>query len=136
MKFKYLPDVATADIAFMAEGKTMDELFVNSALATSNTIMDLKSVKPKIAKQITVEEQDIERLLFAFLSEIIYFKDAELLFFSEFQIKVTGNKLSAVMKGDKYSKKMIFKNDVKAVTMHMLKIEKKDKFYSTVVLDI
>ncbi|MBU1201957.1 MAG: archease [Nanoarchaeota archaeon] len=137
MKFEYLEDVATADIAFRARGKNLNELFENCALATTDTMVDTKTVKPKVTKTITLEHNDLEQLLFLFLSEITYFKDAELLFFSKFKVNIDGNKLKAKMYGEKFNNKVIFRNDVKAITMHMLKVEKKkENYYATVVLDI
>ena len=84
MKFEYLEDVAIADIAFKAQGKDMNELFENAALATAETMMDTKSIKQKLVKEISLNEEDIEQLLFSFLSEIIYLKDAELHYFLKF----------------------------------------------------
>jgi len=136
MKFEYLEDVATADVAFKAEGKDLNELFENAAFATAETMVDTKTVKQNVVREISVEESDIEHLLFSFLAEIVYLKDAELLFFSKFKVDIKGKKLTAKMYGNKLNNKMVFKNDVKAVTMHMLKIEKKDKYYATIVLDI
>jgi|TARA_Y100000031_G_scaffold64158_1_gene71995 SHS2 domain-containing protein len=136
MKFKYLEDVATADIAFEAEGKNLNELFENAAFATAETIVDTKTVKQKILKTIKIEEEDLEHMLFSFLSEIVYLKDAESLIFSKFEVQIDKNKLTAKMFGSKINNDMDFVNDVKAVTMHMLKIEKKKKYFATVVLDI
>ena len=86
---------------------------------------------------MNLESDDLEQLLVLFLSELVYLKDAELLFFSKFEVKLKGNTLKAKILGDKYSDKMKFKNDVKAITMHLLKIEKKkETYFATVVLDI
>ncbi|MBC8500188.1 MAG: archease [DPANN group archaeon] len=136
MKYKYLDDVAIADIAFRAEGKNLNELFETAALATEDTMIDTKTIKHTLVKEIEVEEEDIEHLLFKFLSELVYLKDAELLFFSKFEVNINGNKLKAKLFGDKLNDDMIFKNDIKAITMHMLKVEKKEKYYATIVLDI
>ena len=137
MKFEYLEDVATADIAFRAQAKNLNELFEICALATSDTMVDVKTIKQKIKKNLNLESDDLEQLLVLFLSELVYLKDAELLFFSKFEVKLKGNTLKAKILGDKYSDKMKFKNDVKAITMHLLKIEKKkETYFATVVLDI
>ncbi|MFH1770419.1 MAG: archease [archaeon] len=136
MGFEYLEDVAIADLAFRADGKDMNELFENCALAVAETIADTKTIEPKIVKKLSLESTDLEQLLFIFLSEITYFKDAELLFFSKFEVKIKDKKLTAKMYGDKINSAIKKRNDVKAITMHMLKIEKKDKYYATVVVDI
>jgi SHS2 domain-containing protein len=136
-KYEYLPDVATADIAFKAQGKDLDEMFLNSALATADIMMDLNTVEPKKIKEVKLENEDLEQLLFEFLSELVFYKDAEFMFFSKFEVKISGSKLKAKMYGNTLNNKMIFKNDIKAITMHMLKIEKKkEKYIATVVVDI
>lgn len=136
MRFEYLEDVATADIAFRAEGKTLGELFENCAFAVAETIANTETINPTTTKKLSLEAMDQEQLLFIFLSELTYFKDAELLFFSKFEVKVKGNKLTAKIYGEKINKNIEMRNDVKAITMHMLKIEKKEKYYATVVIDI
>ncbi|NQU98141.1 archease [Candidatus Woesearchaeota archaeon] len=136
MRFEYLEDVATADIAFRAEGNSLNELFENAAFALAETMADTSTLKDSIIRTIEVEEEDQEHLLFSFLSEMVYLRDVELLFFSKFEVNVEGNKLSAKLYGEKLNDNISLRNDVKAVTMHMLKIQKKDKYYATVVLDI
>jgi len=143
-KYKYLEDVATADIAFEAWGDTIEELFVSCAKATTDAMVELSDVNPKVSRKVEVSEktEGVEMLLYNFLSEIIFYKDAETLFFSEFKIKITNSrtKLNATMIGEELNKKIQFKNDVKAITMHMLKIIKKNtvknKYHATIVLDI
>lgn len=137
MKYEYLEDVATADIAFKAQGETLEELFENCALATAETMADIKAIEEKHVEQLVLEEEDTEQLLYDFLAEIVYLKDAERLFFFKFKVELDGNKLTAKMFGDHVNKEMILNNDVKAVTMHKFKVWKeKNKYYATIILDI
>ncbi|MBC8495468.1 archease [archaeon] len=137
MKFVYLEDVATADVAFKAEGKNLNELFENAAMATAETLANTKTIKQKVIKRVSIEEEDIEQMLYAFLSEIVYLKDADLLFFSKFDVTINNGKLVARMYGEKVNDQIELRTDVKAVTMYMLKVEnKKDKCCATVVLDL
>ncbi len=140
-KFKYLEDVATADIAFMAEGKTLEEMFSNAALATTQAMVEVEKVNPTVERFFELESDDDEQLLYDFLSEIVFFKDSENLIFSKFQVNIDGGKLSATIFGEEFNEDMGYKVDVKAITMHMLKIEKylndkEEGFRCTVVLDI
>ncbi|MBI2147186.1 archease [Candidatus Woesearchaeota archaeon] len=145
-KYRFLPDIATADIAFDAYGKTLDALFTNAALATCATIANLKTITPRIAKAVKLENKDIERLLFELLEEIIYLKDAELLLFSAAKVAVKKDAeskggayhLTAVLKGEKINHaKHELHNDVKAVTMHLFQIAKARTGYKArVVLDV
>ena len=138
MGFKFLEDIAIADIAFEATGKDLDELFESSAEALESSMANIKKVKPKIKKEIIVSKETVEELLFDFLNELVYLKDAELLLFSKFSVKINGKKLHAEVLGDKIdSKTQELDNDVKAVTLHGFKVEKtKDGWKTKIILDV
>ena len=77
MPYKFLEDVATADIAFEATGRDLPELFVAAAEATMNVMIDnLDAVESCETRQIELSNDNVEMLLFDFLQELIYFKDA------------------------------------------------------------
>jgi len=52
-KFKFLPH--TADIKFQAYGKTLEEVFENSALALKEILVEDEKVKKNIKKNISVK---------------------------------------------------------------------------------
>jgi len=141
-RFKILKEVATADIAFEAYGSSLSELFENSALATTSVMVDANTLSEDIKKDIILRNNEIERLLFDFLNEIIFLKDAEMLLFKAVNIHVKEMQgkfsLNAVLSGEKINReKHNLKIDVKAITLHMFRIEKKkNKYTATVVLDI
>ena len=142
MPYKFLDDIAIADVAFEASGKSLEELFESAALAVTNTqVKDLKSVKQKISKEIKVESDSIEMLLFNFLQELIFYKDAELLLFNKFDIKITQNK-KYKLKAKAYGEKLDMKKhellvDVKAVSLHNYKVEEtKEGWKADVILDV
>ena len=129
MPYKFFEDIAIADVAFEATGKTEEKMFESAALAVTNTMVkDLKSVKNKVTNRITVNGNDIQTLLFNFLQELIFLKDAKLLLFSKFDIKMSkGKKMKLTVKasGEKLDmKKHELLVDVKAVSMHNYKVEK------------
>ena len=139
MKYKFLPDVAIADVAFEAYGKTLEELFENAALATESVQVDLKSVKKTETKSIEVKGDDVKDLLFNFLQELVYLKDAEQLLFSAFKVTIAkdASMLKALCEGEQIADHHRLESDVKAVTLHMFDIVKRGtKFVATVVLDI
>ena len=142
MPYEFLEDLAIADVAFEATGKTIEELFESAALAVNNTqVKDLKSVKQKISKEIKVESDSIEMLLFNFLQELIFLKDTELLLFSKFDIKITQGK-KYKLKSKAYGEKLDMKKhellvDVKAVSLHNFKVEEtKEGWKADVILDV
>ena len=82
MKFKFLEKVAIADIAFEAYGKNLNELFTNVAMAVAETMAEVKTVEPKFKKEIKLENEKIDGLLFDFVGELIYLKDKDAFVFS------------------------------------------------------
>tara|TARA_Y100000310_G_scaffold345729_1_gene468917 strand:- start:2032 stop:2451 length:420 start_codon:yes stop_codon:yes gene_type:complete len=139
MSYKFLDDVSIADITFEAKGKNLNELFESCALATFDSMVNLKTVKAKIKKEIKLEEENIENLLFNFLEELIFLKDAKYILFNKFKVDIKENKkLKALVNGEKINiKKHDLKVDVKAVTMHKFKVEKKGNMWKAfVILDV
>src|SRR5204863_7314839 len=78
MPYHYLEDIGTADIAFEATGCDLSELFRDAADATMNVMIDnVDAIQPRETRQIELPSDEIDMLLFDFLQELIYFKDAE-----------------------------------------------------------
>jgi len=143
MPYEFLEDIAIADVAFEATGKTIEELFESSALAVTNTMVkDLKSVKQKVTKTIEVKADALEMLLFNFLQEIIFYKDAELLLFNKFDITIAQEKNKYKLKTKARGEKLDMKKhellvDVKAVSLHNFKVEETKKGWKAdVILDV
>lgn len=132
MPYTYLPDVSLADVAFEATGQTLAEMFESAGLAVTNTMVkDLGTVKTGATKKIALEAETLDRLLFDFLQEFVYWKDKSLLIFSKIKVKIDEptkrNKnyfLTASLSGEKISmKKHEMLVDVKAITWHLFKVE-------------
>ncbi len=139
MKFEFLPDVAIADIAFRAEGKTREELFENCALATTACMVKIAKIPLTKKKKIIVEGTGDKELLYNFLEEIVYIKDVEGLLFGKFSVKFSHGELEAECIGSPIGKigRGNLDKDVKAITMHMFEIKKeKENWVATVVVDI
>lgn len=138
MTYKFLEGITTADVAFEAEGKTLNELFESCAQATFEVMVKLENVKPKIAKEIELEEESVDKLLYSFLEELIYLKDVEAMVFSKFELNVTETTLFCTAWGEGIdSKKQAMGSDVKAVTLHKFKVWKEGlRWKAIVVLDI
>jgi len=139
MAFKFLEDIATADVAFQATGRTLEELFESCGLATMQVMADLKSVDKDVKKEIKIKADSVEMLLKKFLDELIFIKDSELLLFSKFDTKIKKNgsyQLNATALGEKIDvKKHKLGVDVKATTMHMFEVTG-PPWKARVILDI
>jgi len=138
-KFEFI-DITTSDVAFLAYGKNLNELFANSALAMFEVMINTKQIKPKIERRVGVKGNDLESLMFNWLNELLVYVDGENLVFSEFEVKVDGQKfeLEANCRGEVINtKKHETRTHVKACTYHKMKIEKiNGKWRAQVILDI
>ncbi len=143
MPYEFLEDVATADIAFSAWGETLEETFRAAADATLNVMVEnLGSVQPKERRELRLENSQLDLLLFDFLQEIIYYKDAENLMLraTKVEIQEEGNKfiLRAGAWGERLDpKRHLPRVDVKAVTLHRFRLEKTgEEWKAFIILDI
>ena len=143
MPYKFLEEIGTADIAFEAVGRDLPELFRDAADATMNVMIDnLDAIEPRETRNIELSNEKIDMLLFDFLQELIYFKDAERLLLRTREVRIderdqkwfliaeaAGEPLDAVRHHQRA--------DVKAVTLHDFSVEKEDGGWKArVLLDI
>lgn len=140
-KYRFLEDVAIADIAYEAYGKDLNELFENAAFAVFELSANLDTVDAKQKVEFELENQTIENLLYDFLSEILFLKDSKYMVFKKVKVLIKENKkyqLKALLEGDTINpQKQQLENDIKAVTMHMFEVKKdKNGYKATVVVDI
>jgi SHS2 domain-containing protein len=140
MPFKFIEDIAIADVAFEATGKDLNELFKSAAQAVIESMANPKTVKPVVTKKFKKKAKTIDSLLFEFLEEIVYLKDKDAIVFHDVDAKVDEKKMEvrATLRGDSIQReKQELHQDVKAVTMHYYLVEKKnDVWKANVVLDI
>ena len=141
-RYKIHEDKATADIAFSTQGKDLNELFENAAFAVFEVMADLSTIESKGSKKFEFESGSIQNLLFDFLSEIVYLKDAEYMVFKDSKVSIAEKgkkyKLKAEVFGEGIDQeKHSLKCDVKAITLHMFSVEKAKKGWEAfVVVDI
>ena len=139
--FIYIDSVAPSDCAYRAFGATLEELFANAARAVTTVMVEPDSVALSRVVEIELKAATETDLLYNWLEEIVYLKDAENLFLVDFEVNIGGtenNRLKARARGDRidYNSQRI-NVDVKAVTMHKFKLEKHvDGWEAFVVLDL
>ncbi|MEM0372669.1 MAG: archease [archaeon] len=133
-KFEAL-DIATADMAFAAYGKTKEEMFENAAKALFSVMFETKEISAKEKRGIILEHEDDVILLHDFLSELLYLFDTEHIIFTKFNVKINNGKLTSEAFGEKYDeKKHKFIIDVKAITYHKMEIKKEKNLWKCVVI--
>ena len=140
-EYIFLDGIATADVAIESRGDTLEELFTASAMATFEVMADTSGIQPEIKKVLHLENSEIDGLLFDWLAEIIYLKDAECMLFGKYNIKITKNtnyQLDAEILGEEINQsKHDLRCDVKAITFHLFEVYEKDgKWISRFILDI
>ena len=149
-KFKFLEH--TADRKFQAFGKTLEEVFENSALALFNIIYDKKISENKKFK-ISVKGKDLENLMYNFLEEFLVLIDSKNFLPSKitnFKLNTLRNtprrgikginkktlKINAEVIGDDAKDYNVIEH-VKAITYNEMFVKKeKGKWIAQVVLDI
>ena len=143
MPYRYLEDIAIADVAFEARGKTLVELFTASADALMNVMVeDLATIRSRETLEIGVAQEEADLLLFDFLNELIFHKDARRLLLRVSSLTISRQdgrfSLRAFLSGEEIDPARHRLNvDVKAVTLHRFRVEETDTGWeATVVLDI
>ena len=143
MPYHYLEHVATADAAFEAWGATPEELFTAAADATLNVMLaDLETVRKEREVTIDIKNVEMDLLLFDFLNELVFYKDARRLLLRVDSLTIApcpdGFALHAIASGDEIDfSRHDLSADVKAVTLHRFKVEETaEGWRASVVLDI
>jgi len=130
MKKKYEFFDHTADAKFKAYGKTLEEAFANSALATTAIMTDITKIKPVTIRNMHIEAKTKEALLYDFLEEILYYLDTEGFLLSNVKeihiLKTEKYVLDVILEGDYAEKGYDVNTAIKAVTYNDMKIEEKE----------
>ena len=143
MPYRYLPDIAIADVAFEAWADSPAALFMAAADATMNVMVaDLETIEEQEVRSLCVEESELDLLLFQLLQELIFLKDAQRLLLRVRDLEIRqiddGYALEAEARGEEIDPaRHDLVVDVKAVTLHRFRVEQTAKGWeATVILDI
>jgi len=141
--YRYLEEIATADVAFEAWGATREETFLAAADATLNTMVEeIGTVAPRERRAFSLTADSLDLLLFELLQELVYFKDADQLLLRVRDLRIeetgTGYRLDAEAIGETIDPgRHSLLADVKAVTLHRLSVETSPSgCRAVVVLDV
>jgi SHS2 domain-containing protein len=143
MPYTYLEEIGTADIAFEATGRDLPELFGAAADATTNVMIDnIEAIEPRKARRIELSSDQLDMLLFDFLQELIFLKDAERLLLRMQDVRIDERDenyfLKATAEGEPLDAERHHQRaDVKAVTLHGFSVERTEGGWNArVLLDI
>lgn len=131
----------TADIGIRAYGKDLNKVFENAATGMFDIITDLDKVQSVGEYRVNIEAQDLEQLLVDWLSELLYIHTVKSVMFSGFSVDIKEEKGEWLLKGsasgENYDEsKHPYNTEIKAVTHHILKIERNDVWKTQVLFDI
>ena len=129
----------TADVGIVAHGADLRALFANAAQGMFSLMADLSGVEEREQRSIEVEARDRDGLLVSWLTELLYYLDAEEMLFRRFEIdELSETKLRGRAFGERIDRdRHDLRFGVKAVTRHMLEIAPENGGYrATVLLDI
>jgi SHS2 domain-containing protein len=140
-KFNFIDH--TADIAVEVEGNTIEDLFVASAFAWQESVIEKDEIKLSDTREINIEELSYEELLVCFLDELNF------LLLTKKWIPGRINKIEIKKRGDKFiltadvsgenvdEKKHHLKVEIKAVTFHQMEIRKvNNEYFTRIIFDI
>lgn len=127
----------TADIGIKVYGKTIEELFKNSAYGLYK-IIEIKYEGEERPVEIKLESDEIEGLLVKFLNELIYYIETKRLGDDIERIEIEKDDKNFKLKAKVNMKNVkSIKKEVKSATYHNLKIEKKGDIYTaTIIFDL
>jgi SHS2 domain-containing protein len=142
--YKYLPDIALADIAFEAQGETLTELFEACGHALTAVMVDSATLADALEMHFECEGETLEECLHAWLEELVYLKDTSGVLAKGFRIAIgkrhgaNHTHLLTTLSGETIDRQRhALGQDVKAVTYHMFEVREEDGlFRARVVLDI
>lgn len=135
----------TADVGIKVRGRTLKELFENSAKGMFGVIRGTETahashnVAERRKIEIKKEADGFEELLVDWLSELLYIFNKDNIIFSSFNIIRLNNKeILGEAAGEKIGPAQAdFQVEIKAVTFHGLKIKKsKAGFNCSIIFDV
>jgi SHS2 domain-containing protein len=140
--FRFLEDIALADIAFEAEGDSIEELFQGCTQALLEVMADPRTVAASWERRIVKTDAALDDLLVEWLSEIVYWKDAAGVVFHEAPLRLTREngswKVDATLIGAAVDQTVqTLRNDVKGITRHLYSLGQEGLVWKArVVVDV
>ncbi|OGW31531.1 MAG: hypothetical protein A2X54_03805 [Nitrospirae bacterium GWF2_44_13] len=140
MKIFDIIDIS-GDVGIRAFGKSIEEVFKNSAIGMYSLITDLEGVKADKNISISVESNSLEGLLVSWLNELVFQFDTYNFIGKDITISafsIQPSALKAEIRGEEFdTERHERKLLIKAATYHRLKVEKAgDVWQADIIFDI
>ena len=129
----------TAEIGIKAYGKNEEELFSNLAEGMFSIAAGLENVKPEVSCNFEASAENVQELVFMYLSRLLYLFETKNILFCRFEIdrlelgkRITGKAWGEPINREKHR----LLRDIKAVTFHNLEVKKNKVWTARVIFDI
>jgi SHS2 domain-containing protein len=140
--FRFLEEIALADIGFEAEGESVEEVFRGATQALLESMANPTTVLGGWERAIERLDVDPSTLLFDWLSEVVYWKDAAGVVFREAPLTLTREGEDWLLRArligapvDQQTQEL--HADVKAVTKHLYELKQTGSCWKVrAVLDV
>lgn len=131
----------TADAGYLAYGSTLEESFENAGLAMLEVMTRTSQIQKVEKREIEVKSEDKVSLLYDYLEELIFLHDVEFMVFSDFKVNIKKEGedyiLHGLFRGEKFNPEIHERRDeVKAVTFHMMEVIEENGYRVRVILDL
>jgi SHS2 domain-containing protein len=129
----------TADVGVEIYGRTLEELFRNAGYALFNTIVEVTTVQPVVARAINVSAPDAETLLMNWLRELLYLCSVYQEVYKTFEFhSICPTELNARIRGEALDlERHRFETEIKAITYHQFAVvQHENGWQARVIFDV
>lgn len=129
----------TADLGLRIRAETVEGIFSEAGRALFSIITDdLSQVRASEERSIQIASDGRDYLLFDWLTELLFIFESQHLLLSEFNVRLTGDGMSAVCRGEPFDpNRHRLEHEVKAITYHGLKlVHSESGWLAEVIVDI
>jgi len=125
----------TADAGIVAHGRTLAEAFEQTARGMYSLLVPLDTVRETEVRGIELREENLERLLIGWLTDLLFLTETESLLFRRFEVEIAEGKLAGRAHGERMDEERHeVSGQIKGVTRHLLEVTSEDGGYRTRVL--
>ncbi len=127
----------TADIRLRIFGKTYRQLLQNAVFAVTDTLTDAKKVKSLHSRRVRLVVADPDEMVLQLMREVLFLFDAKKFLTRRLVVQRLTDKILVGRLWGEGWKGQDLKTELKAVTYHGLKVEKKrERWIAEVILDV
>lgn len=140
-RWRVIEEVALADCALDVEGRDLDDLFETAAQALVQLMVDPETVDLTVERSVALEAEQLDLLLYDWVSELIFLKDRDRQAFPRCVVRVDGEgpcRLRAQLCGGVIdAERTTRRADPKAMTFHQFELVRTDGgWHARLVIDI